>query len=382
MRRRVELALILAVLASCAGDPGETPPDRCKLASCDVPHDPAARSCELRRSDAFNKNQLGFTEQALRWSCADVNGVTGVDRGQEYCEYFAVVRLPAPMDSTPQVIGQISRIEDPFQAEATAYELPRPALELDQAELDALEQDEAAIVGQCVFTSWNEDITDEIPACAEGDCPDVLGLPITADDFRMKFDVNSAAAGRALVEECTCAFDPTYESCSAPDRLEGDPNNASDVLHDDFMRGCLLNAHINETEFRKSDSTLCSAVLRMAECGCLSESGDLLDLATMLSPPDRRGFPLGTWSSPSELPPGCRFAELGDDSQTVVTCDLSAAEVINHSADLKQLCREKYGPNVVVHVPISQTGIECTPESSDSAYADTCSATPWVLTGK
>lgn len=344
---------------------------------CDLPTDPTERSCALRRADAFNPNQYGFTERALRWSCADVDGVTGVDRGQEYCEYFAIVQLPGET-AAGTILGRVIRNDPPEGSqEAPTYDSTPVALPLDDASISALEADPTEVVGQCVFTSWNEDEAD--PPCVHtSNCPNVLDVPLTADDFRMKFLVNSTEAAQFLVEDCMCALHPFASGmCVAPDPLTGDPDDPKDRLHDDFTRGCMLNAGINQTEFRKSDTTVCTAMLRVAECGC-SVSG-ATDFPQVISPSGRRGFPLGTWSDPAGLPTGCRYIEAGDDSQTLVSCDLTAGEVLNRSADLKQLCREKYGPNVVVHVPISPADIACEPSASASPYAAACSETPWVV---
>jgi hypothetical protein len=181
---------------------------------------------------------------------------------------------------------------------------------------------------------------------------------VEEENFRMKFDVNSTDAAQLLVEDCFVVPDSSEE--------------------DDFTRGCLLNAEINDTAFRKSDTTVCSASIRLAECGC-APSG-VTSFEEAISPPERRGFPLGTWSGLPDLPTGCRFIDLGDASQTVVTCDLTASDVIDYALDLKGRCQTKYADNVVVHVPMpSADSVTCHPDDAHSAYAGTCSATPWVL---
>lgn len=352
------LALALLMGASACGggdtDPGDA---ACPDGKCDVPDDeePAAL-CELRRADAFNENQLAFTAEALRWSCNDAAGVTGPDRGQEYCEYFAIAALPpAEPDAEappPAVLGRNLGAD-------SSYGTTETALELSYQQIQTLEEDESAVAGQCVFTSWNSDVPGPVPACESGACPEVLGVPVDEDTFRMKFEVNSAEAAQVLVEDCL----------AWPDSEEAD----------DFTRGCLMNADINETEFRKSDSTICAASMRLAECECWPAEGEA-DFPVLISPAERRGFPLGTWSDAAELPAGCRHVELGDDSRTVVTCDLTAADLLNYSLDLKARCQSKYADNVVVHVPLPPpAAVECTPERSDSPHAGTCGATPWIL---
>jgi hypothetical protein len=365
---RTALALVLALAAAaCAADAAPDDDDLCADGTCDVPDDPAVEMCELRRADAFNANRLAYTPDSLRWSCADSEGVTDEDRGQEYCEYFAIVDVPADRDeidgegSGAVVVGRNLGVDSSEGTTPTD-------VELTPAQIGALEKDASAVAGQCVFTSWNSDITTPLPACADGACPTVAGVTVDPENFRMKFDVNSADAGAVLVDECM-----TYE-------LRGNSPATPAQLADDFFRGCMLNDQINETSFRKSDSTVCAASMRLRECGC--ELGlDAADFADALSPTDRRGFPLGTWSgfvlgdeAKTRLPPDCRYVTLGDDSQTVVTCDFTAADLLASAHDPKERCREKYAQNIVVHVPIPVEDIACEPPRNAS-----CPAQPWVL---
>jgi hypothetical protein len=342
------LLAILLLAGACAPgvDDGLDPTGGCQGDKCDLPDDPAEVSCNLRRGEALSQNQAAFTPTALRWSCNDARGVTAADRGQEYCEYFAVVQPPAEPGGAagePQVLGR--NLGDSSAAGTTPT-----AATLTGAERARLEDDAATVVGQCVFTTWNSDI--DRPVSAEP----VAGLPVTARDFRMKFEVNSADAAQILVSDCAVT----------------DAGNEID----DFTRACMLNEELNGTAFRKSDSTVCSASMRLAECGCALRSGG--DLAAALSPFDRRGFPLGTWSSPTALPPSCRYVELGDGSRTVVTCDLTAGDLLASLPDPKARCRDKYADNVVVHVPIPADQIACTPPPG-GANTRHCGTTPWVV---
>lgn len=90
-----------------------------------------------------------------------------------------------------------------------------------------------------------------------------------------------------------------------------------------------------------------------------------------------RGFKLGTWDDSHGLPGGCRYAEIGEDSQTVVLCDLTAADVTSNLGDVKEKCRELYGNQVVVHVPLPADAIECNP--GDSEAAASCGEVPWNI---
>jgi hypothetical protein len=90
-----------------------------------------------------------------------------------------------------------------------------------------------------------------------------------------------------------------------------------------------------------------------------------------------RGFPLGGWDGIDRLPPGCRYLETGDDSHTLVACDLTATDVRDNLADVKEVCRRTYGPNVVVHVPLPGGQITCDPPDTEAAAS--CGEIPWNI---
>src|SRR5688572_6858155 len=192
MRTRGAIILFGVVVACTSADSPDI--DDCANGHCDLPDDPAEVSCSMRRSDAFNENRYAFDESFLRWSCADVAGVTAEDRGQEYCEYFAIAQLPET-ETAATVFGKNLGPDSTYGTTPEAVELTPP-------QIAALEADETAVVGQCVFTSWNSDIPGPVPACDAGECPSVLGVPVDEANFRMTFDVNSADAAQILVEDC------------------------------------------------------------------------------------------------------------------------------------------------------------------------------------
>jgi hypothetical protein len=325
------------------------------------PPDDIAMTCGRRRDDAFNPNKYAFEADALRWSCDDVPEVYDWERGQEYCEYFAVVQVPGA--AGPEVLGK-NLGADPESGQTPLQ------LELDADAIAQLEADPSAVVGHCVFSAWNSD--EPQPGCTAEPCQpvdEVSGLPVLAEDFRMKFDVNSTEAAVNILHDCLDFI---------PDA--GDPDDPNDPLHDDFLRACRLNAEINETQWRKSDNILCAATVRLAECGCGLSGTDALDFPDVLPRPSPLGFVLGTWTGRDELPGGCRYVDPGDGSRHLVACELTAAEVITNASELKAYCAEAYAPNVVVHVPIDGAAIECKPVDGDP-YTSTCPAEPWRLEG-
>lgn len=324
----------------------------------DEPWDPAevAPACEERRREAFNPNRGAFQKDFLRWSCADVDGRHPTERGQEYCEYFAIVQLPddAGELGNPHVLG-LNKGED-FDAGQTPF-----SLELDTYEIANLESDPSKVVGQCVFTSWNGDVDAE--ALPERE---VQGVPLQADVFRMKYFANTVSAAQCLIEECL-EFLPPHEEVAA----------AGITLEDDFTRGCFLNSFRNETQDRKSDSIICGASMRLAECGCgLTTGGEFADA---LSPDDVLGFRLGGWESADALFGPCEYVDMGDGEHNVVTCPLTAHEVLSNASELKAYCQDTYADEIVVHVDVAAQAVLCTPNPDEDPYAASCSETPWVV---
>jgi hypothetical protein len=322
------------------------------------PWDPAEAepACEERKREAFNPNRGSFQHDFMRWSCADVDGRHPTERGQEYCEYFAIVQLPDGKGNLgdAHVLG-LNQGED-LEDGQTPF-----GVELEQSDVDNLDADPYSVVGQCVFTSWNGDIEAErLPE------REIQGVPLGADVFRMKYFANTVSAAQCLIEECLEYLPPHDEAASAGISLD-----------DDFTRGCFLNSFRNETQDRKSDSIICSSAMRLAECGCGLTTGGQFSEA--LSPADVLGFRLGSWEDDDAAFGPCEFVDLGDGQHNVVTCPLTAHEVLNHAAELKAYCQDTYADEIVVHVDVAAQAVLCTPDPEIEPYATTCSSTPWVV---
>jgi hypothetical protein len=390
--------------SNCVGskcdDPGSTADSECRN-QCGSDTDcfdecrtgQALLHCEARRSDALLSSQRAFTKDAIRWACADVEGVNTNgkdDRGQEYCEYFAVVQPPPKVEG-----GQPVPAED--LGRNLGFGATPLSLDLTDDQIFALEDEPDAVAGQCIFSSWHQDVRGPLPSCENGSCPEItvpddqtaaswmsdkgFGFELDEELMKMKISINSNSAAADLVERCLV----TPEG--------GDPDDANDPLHDNFIRGCMTTFELFTTEWRRSDPSVCVASMRLAECGCgvdtdgdgVADITDIAEISRAVVPrqpqPEGitlRGFSLGTWSGANELPAGCRYLDTGDDSQTAVACNLTASDVLASLQDPKGRCREKYGDNVVVHVPVPAEAIVCSPPT-DGSYTNTCGAMPWVV---
>jgi hypothetical protein len=403
-------------IAACSGS-SNTRLDCDETGKCDTPGGTVAEQCTNSRVSAMDERRPHFTDSGVRWSCRDVNGVTpndntSDDRGQEYCEYFSMLHTngipevildgtgsPTFCDSTtPCATGSCD--ESIFSCvSATAVDTTEPAdvlgkntrgevvtpLDpvLKKGQIEWLSQNPNAKVGECVFTSWHKDIDRPI---ASTEKLGGYGLSATTPGasnplFRMEVGFNSNGAAKALVTDCLKTGDEKIE--------------------DGFTRGCMMCGDSSCVPWRKSDPSVCTMAMRVAECGCEVEvAGRKLDLAKpadvqvvedLFVPESRRGFTLGTWDNMGALPTGCRYVKTGDSTQltgnggwsttdanadqTIVACDLKGSHITSATAkDPKEACRLTYGEEVVVHVRApspEMAKLTCTnPDPS-------CQGAPW-----
>lgn len=346
---------------------------------CDTPTDKEdynwKDACTARRKDALEGNRQVFTPSAVRWGCADVDGVNARnqdDRGQEYCEYFAMVQLPDLDNDT--LSDKVEHLGRNYWEEADLL-TTSAALELDDDQFDWYDDHSDDVVGHCIFTSWHGDAG--VLDCEQDDsCPTVLGQEkLSANVFQMKLGANTNAAARELLKDCMGGVSSYATGADDP------------VLDDAFMRGCRLADDTYQTGWRISDSSLCAASVRLTECGCGVEGIETIDeLAQALVPKTStqeeqgwtlRGFPLGGWAGADKLPSGCKYVEEEGTLKTIVKCDIYGSDVLDNIKDLKGMCRSRYGENVVVYVPLPDQAISCQPPE-DGQY-NTCSEQPWVV---
>ncbi len=383
-------SLALALGCGGANDSGGGDPTVCIGAKCDTPEATEAgernTQCLNRQDEVLESSKRAFTEDWVRWSCGDVEGVNtngGDDRGQEYCEYFAIVDLPGhdPVDLGRRKSGERGDVtpwsicvegEESFSAEAEAG----CATKISEEDIFDLEDNADSVVGQCIFTTWMSDVPGPLP---EGNAGEVMGFPLNAEYFRMKLDTNSNATASSLVQ--TCAEIRASGSFLAP---VPDFANPDDEFHSPFYRGCWMAGSFG-LAWRRSDPAICAVANRVVECGCSLPGVDAKDVGAAVVPPQPdkdgnisfRGFQLGSFLSPTSLPPGCNYVKAGDDSRTIVSCDLTAADVTANLQDPKEACRQIYGNNVVAHAPVPSSSLVC--DSPSGPLAEGCGQMPWNI---
>ncbi len=410
------------LLAACSSS--EPRRDDCSEGKCDVPDKGTIKQqCANSRVSAMDERRPHFTPDGVRWSCRDVNGVTANsdtsdDRGQEYCEYFSMLHttgIPAVMideqgpvfcdATTPCTEGVCDESIFSCVSSKTA-DLAQPAdvlgknidtadtvtpldPELSPGQLEWLAQNPDQKVGECVFTSWHNDVTRAITGTEKvGGYALNAKTPTTSTPlFRMMVQFNSNGAAQTLVEDCL--------------------GEGKQAIADGFDRGCTACGDLDGgcVPWRKSDPSVCTMAMRLVECGCkinlknttggsrvlnLAKATDLKIAKDLIVPKSRRGFTLGTWEGIDKLPTGCHYVKTGDPKtvkvgtvtvadptadQTIVACDLKASHISSATAkDPKEACRSTYGEEVVVHVRAPLPGLATL---SCDTTKPSCEGIPW-----
>jgi hypothetical protein len=417
------IALTSMLFAACSSTPSETRDPCLDTGKCDLPEGTVKEMCTNARVPAMDEARPHFTPGAVRWSCRDVNGVTANsdtsdDRGQEYCEYFTMLHADGvpevisneqgPVfcdDSTPCATGTCNTeifscvTGTTVDTSDKAVVLGKNLDDRDQVtpldpkltagQLEWLTQNPTAKVGECIFTSWHKDITRR-PTGTETVGGYTLNSKAPGTDdplFRMRVPFNSNGAAQTLVEDC----------------LHG----GKSTIEDGFMRGCMNCGDLNGgcVPWRKSDPSVCTMAMRVAECGCsvsvktttgtlkkldLAKAADMKIAKELFVPTGRRGFALGTWDNVQALPSGCRYIETGDvktitingvsipdpmAGRAIVACDLKGSHITAATAkDPKEACRATYGEEVVVHV--RAPGPEIAELTCDTTKPQ-CEGIPW-----
>jgi hypothetical protein len=361
------IALATVAAACSSADDGATVGDEDNIvpADADTLFDGAA-VCDQTLKRHVSVREGDLAQGTIRWACADVKGVEGDDRGQEYCEYHAV-----------QNGAKVTAVSD-IDVEKPLY---------------------------CYFTSVYYDVDGgstpgerDAKLAAELSKPENLGAKVDPDLVRMKDKVNSRGAATTLIRDCagikpdlneerqvacyTASLEKNgeelrricrgqnlatesrwkkAEALGAKLLVEGDEGYEAqrDII------GCLSlhRAENGGATYRNSDPMICARVYRAKqECQCSwNELPDALE-----------GFIFTGWTS--EAPPvGCQRAKVdGEDYSHLTLCQVPQAEAaelefdLDYSEDLQKFCNDRFGKDIVMKAPLRAVEVEgsCSTETN------------------
>ncbi len=427
----------LLITAGCAVE-GESPTlNECPTGNCGTPwgksqtkcggddtclQKEAEAQCKERRNETQTGSQRGFVKNAIRWSCADVKFVDTNgrdDRGQEYCEYYAAVQLP-PEDKPRGRNGvKLPPVVTPGRFLTNGVD--KIPIDLSEHQVETLSETPNAVVGQCIFTSWHQDIKKNYPNCSSGQpgagCANLAILkPETAQDWGARMaNFASSLPFTPLFFKMKVGFNSNNAAVDLVDQCLTNPNAAlAGERADHFERACMHMFKVFTTHWRKSDPSVCAGAMRLAECGCgldvtkadgkpgqdgvvdikLGQKdgtpSNYEQIARALVPNTRRGFLLGGWDENNQTKfqsDKCRFVteafnndgQITEDSRTLVACDITANDVVDNAQDVKEFCRKTYAKDIVVYVPVPTEAVVCTPPGEGHGTVAECGTHPWVL---
>jgi len=372
---------------SAAADDGSETGDEQDVvpASAKTPYDQAGVCAKIFERHKTIKDP-DLKDGYIRWACGDVPGVTGVDRGQEYCEYQAVsagkaVKTVSELKAGASLTCVFTSVYQDVKGVAfdgSSYAPNKATLDYGKKLATAMATKENLGVTtdpnlELMHVGFNSRsaATDLVTQCATpGDLTNELrqaacwqaGVANPANASKLK----TLCRGRNLADEARWAKVVALGAKVATDAK--DPN--FETQHD--IAGCVHTIKFfPSTAWRNSDPTICARVTRATnECSC----------GYVAIPDAVEGFTFTGWTN-SALPTGCRYAKVdGKDYQHVVICQASSAEVEDmplnpsYANDLQEFCHQRFANDLVMRAPLRalQKPGSCKAETSFcSAYAGT-----------
>jgi hypothetical protein len=291
----------------------------------------------------------------IRWSCADVPGVTADNNnprngfGQEYCEYHALASGKVVTDPST-VSGALTCLFTSVHADATPS-TDLVALMADQANL-GVKADPTALQMQVGFNSRGaaDALIRDCHTAATGNTVKNVLLDearqaacymASVQNPAKKSDLQTACKGKDLSAEAS------WTAVSALGAKVVAPGDAQYEAQRD-LAACLGTRRGKGVTWRNSDNMICGRVIREAqECGC--NWGGI--------PSSFQGFPMGGWTSDTKLPDGCRPAKGADGDYTnLVICDVTQKMVQDFvdagGSNLQTLCHDAFAKDVVLRAPL------------------------------
>ena len=323
-------------------DGAQTPWDLAGLCSENIQRHSGVRAQEL-------------ADGIVRWQCGDRPGVDGAaDRGQEYCEYFAlnngkrVDNFSDVDQSKPLYCFYTSVYMD--VAEGTALDASLAA-ELSKPENAGATVDKDLVRMKGQFNSRGAATTLVV---------DAMNAPRDQNDerqaacFLASLDPANKANSEKLKEVCRGRSLATKTAWSKATKLGAKIPKTTAANYQNYkdLVACMAvdNLEHGGVDWRMSDPHIAQVTVRANdECGC-----------TYTALPDAlQGFLQGTWSSKDALPPGCRRVKVeGSDFQQMTLCEVTASEVsdletsLDYQENLQSYCNERFGKDIVLTAPL------------------------------
>lgn len=300
----------------------------------------------------------------IRWACGDVPGVTGVDRGQEYCEYQAVSAGKKITAATQLTAGQPL-----YCLFSSVYQ-----------DVKGLEQKNGDYVPNAATIAYSKTLATALSA------KENMNATVDPNLATMHVGFNSRGAATDLVQQCagtsavlnelrqTACWQASVKTPANASKLrtlcrgknladevrwkkvealgakvvvdQKDPN--FETQHD--VAGCISTLrYFPTTAWRNSDPTICARVTRAtSECSCKYN----------VIPDAVEGFTFTGWTN-SALPTGCRYAKVaGKDYMHLVICQASTAETEDlalnpaYAGDVQEFCHQRFANDLVMRAPI------------------------------
>jgi hypothetical protein len=328
------------VLAGCAasgndvaGDEGYLTPVNPKTV------DDQRKVCvdRIKENGAFRTKDIDIG--VVRWKCGDVQGVTGHDLGQEYCEFHAV---------------QDGKVVDK----------PSGGMKPDNVE--------------CVFTGVYNDVKGDPGSSANAAFGDKLNKALTEDDTNnlknakgvklpalgsnpftiMNAGANGRFAATTLLHDCTKAV---TENKPNRDRVSAvkDGCNADGTSCAKDVEACTLIVGHGEG-FRNSDPVICGRAARGALCGAsYADLPAALDGFIMTDWEADVGQAVAAFTGKSKTAPTaparCRYATVdGKPYLHMLICTPDASEVRSAivSGSVQKMCSDVFGPKIAMTAPL------------------------------
>lgn len=347
--------MLVAVAPGCDSEPEQTEDEQNIVPSNAQSPWELAGLCHENIQRHITVRPQELSDGVVRWQCGDRPGVDGAaDRGQEYCEYFAMskgkrVDTFAAADPNAKLYCFFTSV---YQDVASGTSRDKKlAQELSKAENMGVTVDQSLIRMKGQFNSRGAATTLVV---------DAMDVGVDKNDqrqaacFLASIDPANSANSEKLIAACKDKDLSSDSAWSKVTKLGAKIPTSTKANYDTFkdMTACMSVGRLEHggVDWRMSDPHISQVVVRANdECGCTYNA-----LPTALE-----GFLQGTWSSKDSLPAGCRRVKVdGKDYQQMTMCEVPEAErsdletSLDYAENMQAFCNERFGKDIVLTAPL------------------------------